>query len=477
MHKLPKSCRVATVRLLIALAIPIVSVALSFAQPNSPMPECKVADLDVTIQFLNDVPADQLVALNFQNVSGTPCSLSGGIGAMFNDVRHGHNIWTKECRNCSPQGKAGPIDPVTLASGKFAHLVLRWKSAPTDGGTLCQGAGGFNTESFRIDAPSLIQNVCSVVNVDSYLPGPFIADSPVGDKDDRTQPSAEVKLESSDSTLYAGDAFSFRVTVDDRRRELQFSEGSCPMTFIRTRTVGGATAFEEIGAYARCATTDNHGGRIIRAEIQAPGLGVLNQIGSSSIQFQVLAGSPSARRVRMIASNKIDLKIVDPATLPRTWGAEVNGVAVSLGLDKEAYTVRQDIPLRIAVENVSATRDIESGELPCGAGLKIEVQDQTQSSVASADPGERMFCLLHGWVMKYPKGKVVPILGITLKELGMLPAAPGTYAVTATWNAIGAPDKDSNNNSHPLVPYAVAHSNPVTFRVVAAQGSSEMPKK
>jgi hypothetical protein len=212
-------------------------------------------------------------------------------------------------------------------------------------------------------------------------------------------------------------------------------------------------------------------------EIIDPGLGVLNQIGSSSIQFQLLTGSPSARRVRLIASNKIDVKIVDPATLPRTWGAEINGVATSLGLDKEAYTSREDIPLRIAVEDFSATKDIESGELPCGAGLKIEVRDQTHNSIVSADPGERMFCLLHGWIMKYPKKKVMPILGITLKELGVLPAAPGTYTVTVTWNAFGAVDKKSGNNSPPLMPYAVAHSNPVTFRVVASQGDSEASKK
>jgi hypothetical protein len=474
MLKLLKSCGVATIRLLIAFGISIVSGALSFAQPNSPMRECKAADLDVTFQFLNDAPSDQVVALNFQNVSEHSCILSGGIGAMFNDVRHGHNIWTKQCLNCSSEGKPMPIDPVALATGEFGHLVLRWKSAPLREGAICQDAGSFNTDSFLIEAPSLIQHVCSVVNVDSYLPGAFIADSPLRDKDGAMQPSIGVKLEASDSTLYAGDNFSFHVTVDDRRRELLLSEGSCPMTFIRTRTVGGAGAFEEISFYAKCAiTSGNDGGRIIRMEISHPGLGVLNQIGSSNIQFQVLAGSPVARRVRMIASNKIDLKIVDPATLPRTWGAEVNGVAISLGLDKEAYTLGQDVPLRIALENFSATRDIQSGELPCGAGLKIEVQDQTQSSVVSADPGERMFCLFHGRVMKYPKGQVVPILGITLKELGALPAVPGTYSVTATWTALGARDKESNNNSYPFVPYAVTHSNRVKFRVVTAQGQGQ----
>jgi hypothetical protein len=316
MLKCLKSFEVATVRLLIALGISIMSVASSFAQPNSPMSECKAADLDVTVQFLNDAPSDQVVALNFQNVSERSCILSGGIGAMFNDVRHGHSIWTKECRNCSSEGKAKPIDPVTIATGDFGHMVLRWKSASLDKGAVCQQAGGFNTDSFLLVAPNFIQNVCSAVNVDSYLPGPFVADPLVGDKDDRTPPSTGVKLEVSDSTMYAGDMFSFHVTVDDRRQELQLNEGSCPMTFIRTRTAGGATALEEISLHPKCAiTAGNDGARIIRMEISDPGLGVLNQIGNSSIQFQVLAGSPSASRVRMIASNKID-DILQSSTVP-----------------------------------------------------------------------------------------------------------------------------------------------------------------
>jgi hypothetical protein len=81
-----------------------------------------------------------------------------------------------------------------------------------------------------------------------------------------------------------------------------------------------------------------------------------------------------------------------------------------------------------------------------------------------------MFCLFHGWITKYQKGKVVPILGLTLKELRMLPAATGTYTVTATWNALGGPDKKPDSNSSPFVPYAIAHSNLVTFRVIAPQG-------
>ena len=105
MLKRLKFFQVATVRLLIALGISIMSAALSFAQPSSPIPECKTADLDVTVQFLNDEPSDQVVALNFQNISEHSCILSGGIGAMFNDVRHGHNIWTKDCRNCSSEDR------------------------------------------------------------------------------------------------------------------------------------------------------------------------------------------------------------------------------------------------------------------------------------------------------------------------------------------------------------------------------------
>jgi hypothetical protein len=97
---------------------------------------------------------------------------------------------------------------LTLGIGETVHLVLRWKSASVDG-SQCQEAGGFNTESYLVVAPSLISNVCSVVKVDSYLPGPFIKDSEVLDQASRMKVSTVVRLEPSDSLFMQGIPFHF----------------------------------------------------------------------------------------------------------------------------------------------------------------------------------------------------------------------------------------------------------------------------
>jgi hypothetical protein len=454
--------------ILAALVVATIPIEISRAQMNSPViPECKPADLDVSINFMNETPVDQTVALNFRNLSEHSCMLSGGIGVMFNDDRHGHNIWAKECLNCSSGGKQKFVAPLTLGIGETGHLVLRWKSAFVGSNSPCQEASGFNTESYQVVTPSLISNVCSVVSADSYLPGLFTDESQALDNTSRVESSALVKLESSDSILYAGDSFSFRVTVDDPSGQLPINDASCPIVFIRTRSADGAGAFEEIGPYAKCAIapSTNGRGRLITMIIRDPGLGVLNQLGPSNIQIDVLAGAPHAHKVAIIASNKLDLNILDPAAMPRTWGPEVKGVAVSLGLDSETYAIGADIPLRIAIENFSAGKNIEG--VSCGAGITIEVRDRTGKLVPST--GEKMMCMLYGRRISYPKGTVVPILQMTLREFGILPDQPGTYTVTATWNAFAAAGQGSVRSSSPIEAYASAHSRPITFRIVGTR--------
>jgi hypothetical protein len=454
----------------------LVAAATSLGQPAPDIvPECTASDLDVSFKFMNGPDADESVAINFRNVSESACVLRGGSGAMFNDVRHGHNIWTKECRNCSSDGGQLFPAPLTLAPGETGYFLLRWKNASVDGSGPCQEAGGFNTNVnsdikhlYLVVAPSLLGDICSVVKADSYLPGFFADKRPLPENGQRTEPSASIKLDSSSSTLYAGDSFSFFVSVNNPNGQLPTDNNSCPVTFIRTRSAGGDTALEEISPYTKCTSNSSADGRsrLITMVLRATGLGVLNQLGSTSVQVQALAGPAHAQEVAMVASNELDLNIVDPATMSRAWGPQIKGVAVSLALDKENYEIGQDIPLRMAVENFSAARDIESGELPCGAGVTIEVRDSAGKEVTAQ--GGEMVCMGHGWLIGYPKGKVVPLLGMTLRGLGILPDHADSYTVVAAWNALAAVDgapSGTNLNSN-LEPYAVAHSIPATFRVL-----------
>jgi len=454
------------VPLLISL---LLTIAAAAAQPTTPAaPDCAAADLDASFTFVNNPPSDQLVAIDFRNVSARACVLRGGNGAMFDDFHDGHNIWTKDCRNCSPDGAQKIVPPLTLTPGETGHFLLRWKNTATNGSEPCQPSDGFNTNvnsdrhSYLVAAPSLLTSVCSVVEADSYLPGPF------PDKVPETPRGAAITLTSSDSVLYAGDTFAFQAIVDDSAGQLPHDDRSCPVAFIRTRAADGSTALEEISSSARCVVTpsSNGGGRSTVMLIRAPGLGVLNEPGSTSVAIYALSGSPRAHEIAMIESNALQINIVDPAAMPRTWGTQVKGVAVSLGLDKTDYKLGEDIPLRIAVENFSAATDIASGELPCDAGVAVEVRDSA-GTIVPAGVGQ-MFCTGHGWQIGYPKGKVVPVLQLTLSRLGFLPDRPGTYTVAATWKALGviANAPAAMNYYRPLAPWAVAHSQPVTFHVL-----------
>ncbi|HEV2698239.1 MAG TPA: DUF4232 domain-containing protein [Terriglobales bacterium] len=139
--------------------------------------DCTASELDASFKFMNQAPADQVVAINFRNISEHACVLRGGSGAMFDDFTHGHNIWAKECRNCTSDGKQRLVPPLTLDVGEIGHFVLRWNKKSVDQGS-CLESDGLNTNlngssSYLIVAPSLLTNVCSVVSEDSYLPGPY----------------------------------------------------------------------------------------------------------------------------------------------------------------------------------------------------------------------------------------------------------------------------------------------------------------
>ncbi|HEV2699305.1 MAG TPA: hypothetical protein VGU90_15025, partial [Terriglobales bacterium] len=153
---------------------------------------------------------------------------------------------------------------------------------------------------------------------------------------------------------------------------------------MRTRAADVDTAFEQINEYAMCTfASEFNAGHLIRMVIRAPGLGVLNEIGNTSVQLFFLASSSQAQELTMLDSNKVQIAIVDPVNMPRKWGERIKGLSVSLALDKDEYDLGEDVPLRIAVENFSAARVIESGELPCSAGVSVNIADSAGQEVTS----------------------------------------------------------------------------------------------
>ncbi len=423
-------------------------------------PACLPAALDATLTFSNP-PGEHEVAINYRNISGTDCLMGGGIGAMFDNWHEGHNIWAKECRNCGRSETEEPAQSLALAPGKSGYFLLRWKSI-SDGNEPCTDSDGFNTNDVTVVAPSLLDKVCSAVDERSLLPGAFGASRPDSDPD----AGYSVDLSAPDSVLRAGDSFPFRVVVSDPKGQLALDDHSCPITFIRTRDESGGTMFNQISGFSpKCKVSPFGAGRTIKIEMRAPGLGALSIPGSTSVRFYVLTGPSNAREVALAASNALQMKIIDPAMLTPNWGPEAAGVAISLILDKETYKTGEDVPLRINLENFRATQEIGGGELPCDAGVTIEVRDSTGALVPQHGFG--WLCSGHGWQTVYPPGKPVLVPGITLSDVRLLPDHPGTYTVTAAWNVYSfVAGPKTGALGRPLQPYATVHSQLARFRII-----------
>ena len=447
------------------------------AQNNSPRdvpprprlwaPYCVPSDLDTFYQFSNEADAQQ-VAITFRNISSHTCTLQSGEGVAFGG--HGHSIWTKECRNCEPDGTVKKVPSLEIGSGESGKMIVRWRTQASAGET-CQQVGGMNGTAWSIWAISLLRDVCAVVYEDSYLPAP---DNVQGQN--LTNPSGSIEtpvnieLTASDETFYTMDSLTLHVKIEDHDGGLQLKNDSCPLLFVRMRGADGATTLEEPFGTCRATPLANQPGRLISLDLETQSWGALMAPMDHSVQAFAVLGSPHARNVEMVASNVVHLKTLDPNTIPQTWSPESKGVAMSLSFDKATYPIGHDIPLRMAVENFSADADIISGELPCSAGFKFELRDSAGQLLTPSGGG---FCTGHGAYAKYPKGTVVPVRGFTLRGLGLLPSEPGKYTLVATWEAqIANPDGPAeapywvrDGQPSPFKPYAIVRSYPVTFNI------------
>lgn len=102
----------------ITLTLPILIVGqllraqatVSRVMPQLPS-ECAASTLDTNFHFANE-PSTETVLVTVSNISDRACMLQPGQGVMFGDYRQGHNIWTKDCRNCDSAGKPRMVVPL-----------------------------------------------------------------------------------------------------------------------------------------------------------------------------------------------------------------------------------------------------------------------------------------------------------------------------------------------------------------------------
>jgi hypothetical protein len=457
----------------------VLAPSIRAQQPNPPDPECKAADLDARFAFAKTADHQELVALEVRNISESTCSLGGGGGAMFNDSKQGHNIWTKECFDCTPAGKPNP-EPyersLALPPGGEAYRVYRWTTISTDVNSPCQDADWINTyinsdmyHGYLIIAPAFITKVCSSVQVSVYRLGSFVGSKP--GESIPAEESREVKLTADKQDNFVGELIALHV---DASNDGAPDRNSCLHLFVRVRSEKGETRFEEQRQPASCSnsaeTPPNDTGRkedLIRTD----GFGMA-AAGDYTIEVSELAGFTSDGIADMVTSNTLHLHFADASTLRREWSPLVRGLGIALNLDQREFPLGQDIHLHAALEDFKAKPVIFRAD--CSRPVTFQVFDARGQLIPSKGitPGYPTLELItcHGGRSQaFAKGEPIP-LESTLREWGILPDHAGEYTLVATWNALseseGPPPPDAIGKQ--LEVYAVVRSQPISFRIVAA---------
>jgi hypothetical protein len=458
----------------------------AFAQNVSPeVPVCTAANVDVAVQVADTADHYHSIALNLVNISDTSCNLESAPLPTFNASGQVRPVRT--CLNCSPDGVSHPSSPLILKPGSAAHQEYRWRTE----GEHCDTAKWLNSSVDRdfahgllVVAEKLIPQICSDVSVSGYRAGAFPASwaaSDTGREADaaiRLTADKDSYLGSPDlpsASLSGNEEISLHLTSEPLSNFPPSDASSCPVLLQKTRTANGFTRFDEESGKRYCwaASVTNSNERSRSIDVDAGHRGQWTGLGDTAISFTQLAKSQQGTWSLAAESNTLVLHIVDAQTAPRTWGKQENGVAIALGLDAETYRIDQDIPLHIALENVSAEAPIygKSTVLRPGEVVQVDVFDASGKRLdhSTRPPNSLWISGGPGRLARYPKGTVVP-LELSVGSVSFLPDHPGRFTVVATWAPYKGYDDTCEScelpsDFDPAKHYAQVHSAPVTFVV------------
>ena len=152
----------------------------------------------------------------------------------------------------------------------------------------------------------------------------------------------------------------------------------------------------------------------------------------------------------------------DAKSLVRNWGPEVNGLALSIGVDKTTYVVGEAIPLHVAVRNISASKAMT---LPCNWAEVITVRNAKGEKLDSID-GDLSCNTSNPCEPVVDPGDVVA----SERNLTDYRLPPATYTVTGEWITVaylGPPKSWDCFGPHGTQKFHV-YSNPVTILIKAA---------
>jgi len=444
------------------------------AKPNAATssPACKVADFDTRVQFVNGPGDYYATAFNFRNISGHSCVLDGSLyGPTFMPDRVPGGKPFTTCYDCEkrlPNGMSPVVPPLALQPDDLAHLSFRWKTAPPDGTVQCLKPTAM-VGPVLVNAPELLKQVCSDVEVSRYGPGPFPGFAPEDEDLNDGGKTRVFKLMTDNSTYFERQPFYLHVSLARNRFQTAPEEGVCPKLYLLQRDPDGGTRLDATvpAAFKGCSQFelgaepgDWQSGFDLSALELEPG----------ERTFEVLQENASSDdgRIRFVHSNIVHLQIIDPSTAPCEWGPKVKGVAVDVTLDKEIFRLGEDVPLHVALENFDADVPIYGFQPiwdPCSV-IAIEVLDAAGKTLATDERfPQSSLCMGHGRILPYPKGELFP-LETTLKSEGWLPKRTGTFTVVVKWSpAQGSEAKDGRFPRVSRKPYAITRAS-ATIRIV-----------
>lgn len=424
---------------------------------------CVPDDLEPTLHFYRPSENKEVVSLDYRNFSNSACMMKPVPSTNEPDSRS-----------------------LAILSGQTVHTAHRWNMKDEAPPSRCQ-QGGLTfwvyqpSLSVVISAPTLLTKACASWTSEGYQPGPFVPDWKTGNAG-TTPPTAPVLI-APKATYDDGENVELRV----RPGTLGASDGKCPVLFQTVRDSTGTVLWEitnpiVVNSANGCVAQSSWGrkwwGPKDEYPVELRRNGVLGQIalGKRIVTVSELAGTGPDGELRLVSSNPLTLTVVDPATIQRTWGKAEEGVRADLTVDNLAYTVGEDIPLHLAIENVSASRPLYSmplngGACPSDYTVHVEKEDGSPPEFFQLPFFSESEAVCVAGYRRNPLvvGKTVPNED-TLSRLGLLPSQPGVYRITVSWrvydNLSSGSDRANLNQQRPYVTVTSAAS---TLRIMQSE--------
>jgi TPR repeat protein len=431
---------------------------------------CKTADLDPTLNLYDERGEQFSVTEEVRNRSTQPCRLDYA-SLIFQAEPPSHpgalvKAHVDVCQNCNAAGQRARPGPMVLAPGSVAHVTISWRSTPSSDDSQCVAMGAMYVDFGPMSAGATLFPgapgipICSTVNAGWFVPGP--------DPKARRKGIATLQISAAKNSYFPREHMLLTVT-SSHPRTLSGAGQPCPPFLQRIRYPNGRVMYVPLaGGDARCKIgsagwTHSPGLSLLEVTLLANVYWELGQY-----ELQVLQYAPFGKhrnQWRLVAkSGNFPYSLSSSYKIERTWGPEVKGLAATVTLEKTTYLLGEDVPLHIALKNVSVPDRTFHIQLCTDA--VITVRNENGQKIDPTNNQE--FCSQNGTYNPYfPPGDLLPAEH-SLKLMGLLPHQPGRYTVESIWTMYPKPPGPNGLMSRGEdvgAPYAIVSSAPVTFRV------------